>query len=144
MNKTKYILATHLFLLSTTLFAATADQDTQGLITPYGDNPNIFHVFAYKTQTGIVNGVTRMGAATQRGIDKLKPAAKTAQQDLKTAAQNTEQKITDAKDIILATPSQGAAPISQQPLSQDTHIAASSTLSSAPNQPSTKTYALTD
>lgn len=40
---------------------------------PYGDNPNIFKVFAYKTTDKVVDTAEKVGDATERGIDKLKP-----------------------------------------------------------------------
>lgn len=40
---------------------------------PYGDNPNIFKVFAYKTTDKVVDTAEKVGDATERGIDKIKP-----------------------------------------------------------------------
>lgn len=55
----------------TTTAPATETQETSNrLISPYGDNPNLFHVFMYKAQDQVV----RAGKATERGLAKIGPA----------------------------------------------------------------------
>ena len=55
-------------------YAETATTNTEEnteksghLISPYGDNPNLFHVFMYKAQ----NQVIKAGQATGRGLAKV-------------------------------------------------------------------------
>ncbi|ALH94424.1 hypothetical protein AOY20_02065 [Acinetobacter equi] len=121
--------------LSTVLWAETITQeDSSGLISPYGQNPNIFHVFAYKTQEGIKNTANRVGSATERGFNKLKPKAKQAEEGIERTAQAAGQKITDAKNAVLGDPADGPAPIVQQPLEQ----------SSKQNNSTSQTYPISD
>ncbi|USI85896.1 hypothetical protein LZ086_10920 [Acinetobacter johnsonii] len=49
----------------------TTTQQAQKPITPYGKNPNIFHVWAYKTQEGVINTAEKVGTATEKGIQKF-------------------------------------------------------------------------
>lgn len=123
MKNIKQLICASLCLVSATLWADspssnTPATDNQGLITPYGQNPNIFHVFAYKTQESIISGVSRMSAATERGINKLKS---------KDHAEKTN------------------IPITQQSLSENTSSPLSIAESnSSQNNTAVKTYALTD
>lgn len=55
---------------STTAPASETQETTNRLISPYGDNPNLFHVFMYKTQDQVI----RAGKATERGLAKIGPA----------------------------------------------------------------------
>lgn len=139
MDKVKLLICTSLMSLSTTLWAnSSTDQqsteDSSGLISPYGQNPNIFHVFAYKTQEGIKNTANRVGSATERGFNKLKPKAKQAEEGIERTAQAAGQKITDAKNAVLGDPANGPAPIVQQPLEQ----------SSKQNNSTSQTYPISD
>ena len=139
MDKVKLLICTSLMSLSTTLWAnSSTDQqsteDSSGLISPYGQNPNIFHVFAYKTQEGIKNTANRVGSATERGFNKLKPKAKQAEEGIERTAQAAGQKITDAKNAVLGDPADGPAPIVQQPLEQ----------SSKQNNSTSQTYPISD
>ncbi|WP_144424750.1 hypothetical protein [Acinetobacter equi] len=135
MSKIKLIICLSLMSLSTVLWAETITQeDSSGLISPYGQNPNIFHVFAYKTQEGIKNTANRVGSATERGFNKLKPKAKQAEEGIERTAQAAGQKITDAKNAVLGDPADGPAPIVQQPLEQ----------SSKQNNSTSQTYPISD
>ena len=135
MSKIKLIICISLMSLSTVLWAETITQeDSSGLISPYGQNPNIFHVFAYKTQEGIKNTANRVGSATERGFNKLKPKAKQAEEGIERTAQAAGQKITDAKNAVLGDPADGPAPIVQQPLEQ----------SSKQNNSTSQTYPISD
>jgi hypothetical protein len=139
MDKVKLLICTSLMSLSTTLWANSSTnqqstEDSSGLISPYGQNPNIFHVFAYKTQEGIKNTANRVGSATERGFNKLKPKAKQAEEGIERTAQAAGQKITDAKNAVLGDPADGPAPIVQQPLEQ----------SSKQNNSTSQTYPISD
>ncbi|OTG80416.1 hypothetical protein B9T31_16145 [Acinetobacter sp. ANC 4558] len=131
MNKTKLITCVSLILMTTSLWANPTTSplnnnqnqaDENGLISPYGQNPNIFHVFAYKTQEGIKNTATRIGSATERGWNKLKPKAKAAEEGIEHTAQAAGQKITEVKNGVFGDPKDGPAPIIQQPLEQNTRV----------------------
>lgn len=154
MTKTKLIMCAGLFLASTSLWANSnstnppASQESEGIITPYGENPNIFHVFAYKTQEGIINTVSRVGAATERGINKLKPKAKEAQEGVENVAEATGKKLTEAKNVVLGEATEGPAPISQQSLSENSTGQYNQVQTPVPmasqNETGTKTYAISD
>ena len=157
MDKIKHIMCASLMCITTSLWANT-DVSSQNnvnthkegsseLISPYGTNPNIFHVFAYKTQEGIKNTTNRIGSATERGWNKLKPKAKRAEEGLENTAQVAEQKITDAKNAVFGDPKDGPAPISQQPLDQNSSSGYNQTYpQSTPNQNNSesKTYPISD
>ncbi len=66
---------------------------------PYGENPNIFKVFAYKTQEKVINTADKVGEATENGISKIKP------------------KLDQAWDTVTSAPN-GVVPIESKPLSQ--------------------------
>jgi len=135
MKKTK-ILSTALLMcapiLTQTVQASETQQQDAKPIAPYGDNPNLLHVFAYKTQQGVINTAEKVGAAAEKGIAKVKPkvdqvwgntkstAATTIEkvdQTATQAAQQTGQKIQQTKDVWRGNPQQ-QVPIEQQPLSQ--------------------------
>lgn len=50
-----------------------AQTETQNQAQPYGDNPNIFRVLAHKTGEAVQNTAEKVGNATERGIQKIKP-----------------------------------------------------------------------
>lgn len=143
------ILATTSLWADTTTSAQTPTtqaKESNGIISPYGQNPNIFHVFAYKTQEGVINTASRVGAATERGINKLKPKAKEAQEGIENTAQAAEKKLTETKNAVLGNPVEGPAPIVQEPLSQSGNNQ-TQLPQQAPVQTesgSSKTYAISD
>lgn len=134
MKKTK-ILSTAL-LMCTPLFiqtvqASETQQDAKPIV-PYGDNPNLLHVFAYKTQQGVINTAEKVGAAAEKGIAKIKPGVDRAWDNTKSTAattiekvdqgatqvaQQTGQRIQQTKDVWRGNQQQ-QVPIEQQPLSQ--------------------------
>lgn len=64
-------------LLSTVGCAQTQTASGQTTQTktppPYGDNPNIFRVFAHKTSDKVLDTAEKVGDATERGVAKIKP-----------------------------------------------------------------------
>lgn len=124
-------------LLSTTLLSTSALYAQNEKAPPaYGDNPNLFAVLAHKTGVAVQNTVEKVGAATERGIEKVKPKVGEAwentrdyskeQADL--ALSNTRQgintavqKVNDTKDQVIGT-SAGNIPITQGRLSQSSTL----------------------
>ena len=135
MNIFSHILKTAfcagLALASASLWAQTAQQ-SQKPVKPYGSNPNIFHVWAYKTQEGVLGTAKKAGGAAERGVAKVKPSVDQAWDNTKDIASNTAHKvdegaqkaaqsanakIQETKDAIGGKPQQ-SAPIEQRPLSE--------------------------
>lgn len=90
---------------ATTLYANTTETKPA---PAYGDNPNLLKVLAVKTQEKVQDTAERVGAATERGISKIKPGV-----------DNTVKKVTETKDNILGKNSVNV-PIERGSLSQDT------------------------
>ncbi|MDQ9020587.1 hypothetical protein RFI02_05645 [Acinetobacter sichuanensis] len=99
---------------------------------PYGDNPNIFKVLAHKTGEKVQNTAERVGAAAERGVEKIKPKVDNAWEETKTfSEQQTErakigvqkgaEKVTETanntRDAIVGT-NKGTVPIERGHLSQ--------------------------
>ncbi|GAA5557643.1 hypothetical protein Asch01_02387 [Acinetobacter schindleri] len=158
MKKTKILSTTLLMCAAVFIQTAQASETQQDAkpIAPYGDNPNLLHVFAYKTQQGVINTAEKVGAVAEKGIAKIKPGVDRAWGNTKStaattiekvdqtatqAAQQTGQKIQQTKDVWRGNPQQ--VPIEQQPLSQS-----STTTQSVTPQPSstggTTSYAVDD
>ena len=127
----KTALCAGLALASASLWAQTAQQ-SQKPVKPYGSNPNIFHVWAYKTQEGVLGTAKKAGGAAERGAAKVKPSVDQAWDNTKDiasstvhkvdegaqkAAQNANAKIQETKDAVAGKPQQ-PAPIEQRPLSE--------------------------
>jgi hypothetical protein len=155
MKKTK-ILSTAL-LMCTPLFIQTV-QASETPIVPYGDNPNLLHVFAYKTQQGVINTAEKVGAAAEKGIAKIKPGVDRAWDNTKSTAattiekvdqgatqvaQQTGQKIQQTKDVWRGNPQQ-QVPIEQQPLSQSSTATQSVTPQSPSSSGGATSYAVDD
>ena len=128
--KTPIILTTALMCCAPA-FAQTETRQTTKPIAPYGENPNLLHVFAYKTQEGVINTAEKVGEVTEKGIAKIKPGVDRAWGNTKSAAsdtiqkvdqgatqaaQQTGQKIQQTKEVWRGNSQQ--APIVQQPLSE--------------------------
>ncbi|KGT46613.1 hypothetical protein GW12_23530 [Acinetobacter sp. HR7] len=164
MMKKSMILGTALLLCAPIVIQnvqaseSTEQQGSGKPIKPYGDNPNLLHVFAYKAQEGVINTAEKVGQAAEKGVEKVRPKVDRAWNSTKStaattiekvdqtatqAAQQTGQKIQKTKDVWLGSPEQ-PAPIEQQPLSQSS----SATQSTAPQQESSSggatSYAVTD
>lgn len=70
MNITHTVLLSSALLITSPLFAET---QTAKSVPAYGDNPNIFKVLAVKAQNSVQSTADKVGAATERGIAKIKP-----------------------------------------------------------------------
>ena len=127
----KTALCAGLALASASLWAQTAQQ-SQKPVKPYGSKPNIFLVWAYKTQEGVLGTAKKAGGAAERGVAKVKPSVDQAWDNTKDIASNTAHKvdegaqkaaqsanakIQETKDAIGGKPQQ-PAPIEQRPLSE--------------------------
>lgn len=146
--------------------AAQTGQQAEKPVKPYGDNPNIFHVWAYKTQEGVINTANRVGNAAERGVGKIKPSVDQAWDNTKDAAsstvqkadagaqkaaQNVNTKIQETKEALGGKPSQ-SAPIEQRSLSEPSTSPSSyqtapitpAASPTAPNSAGTKAYPVTD
>ena len=51
-----------------------AQTDSANQNQAYGDNPNIFRVLAHKTSEAVQNTAEKVGTATEKGIQKIKPS----------------------------------------------------------------------
>ena len=93
MNMMKTTLFCALLMTTAGVWAQTetTTQQAQKPITPYGKNPNIFHVWAYKTQEGVINTAEKVGTATEKGIQKIRPSAHQALDSAKTITNNTAE-----------------------------------------------------
>lgn len=162
-NIAKFTLCAGLVFTSASLWAqdATAEQQTQKPVKPYGKNPNIFHVWAYKTQEGVINTAEKVGIVAERGVAKVKPSVNQAWDNTKEIAGSTVQKadagaqkatqtvttkIQETKEALGGKPSQ-VAPIEQHNLSESSSssnsnlVAPSTTI---PSRTTTTTYPVTD
>ena len=151
-----------LFVLPTMAQSAETNPEptSSAPIKPYGDNPNLLHVFAYKAQQGVINGVEKVDELAEKGVAKVKPsvdrvwgntkstASTTIQQvdqGVQTITKQANQKIQDTKEVITGKGTE-SAPIESQPLSQSSS-ATQTVVTPQQNsgQPSTATtYAVTD
>lgn len=83
-------------IFATPSLYAQADNQTQ----PYGDNPNIFKVLAKKTSDAVQNTAEKVGNATERGIQKIKPT-------FDSTIENTKNYTTDQATIARDNTRQG-------------------------------------
>ena len=160
MKKTK-ILSTALLMCAPifiqTVQASETQQDAKPIV-PYGDNPYLLYVFAYKTQQGVINTAEKVGAAAEKGIAKIKPGVDRAWDNTKSTAattiekvdqgatqvaQQTGQKIQQTKDVWRGNPQQ-QVPIEQQPLSQSSTATQSVTPQSPSSSGGATSYAVDD
>ena len=127
MKMVKSLCLVTAILTAPTLYAQT---DTQN--QPYGDNPNIFKVLAHKTGSAIQNTAEKVGTATEKGIQKIKPQFDETIENTKNytteqatiARDNTRQgidtavkKVEQTKDSVLGRTTSNV-PIQQGSLSQ--------------------------
>ncbi|ANF80930.1 hypothetical protein A3K93_01160 [Acinetobacter sp. NCu2D-2] len=163
MSIKKTILFSTALLVAFPSFAQnTENTDEKGLsapIRPYGDNPNLLHVFAYKAQQGVINGVEKVDELAEKGIAKVKPSVDRVWGNTKSTASNTiqqvdqgvqsvtqqaNQKIQDTKQAITGA-SDSPVPIESQPLSQSSNTTQTVTPQSSSNSSSGATsYVVTD
>ena len=130
MKMFNMILLSTAVLMTPLLHAETTEQQKT---LPYGDNPNIFKVLAHKTGSAIQNTAEKVGAATEKGIAKIKPQFDETVENTQAAAQHTgevikdntrrgldaaAEKIENTKDRIMGNTATGV-PIEQKSLSQN-------------------------
>ncbi|WP_312088262.1 hypothetical protein [Acinetobacter variabilis] len=155
--KTPIILTTALMFCAP-VFAQTETTQTTKPIAPYGENPNLLHVFAYKAQEGVINTAEKVGEVIEKGIAKIKPGVDRAWGNTKSvasdtiqkvdegatqAAQQTGQKIQQTREVWRGNSQQ--APIVQQPLSQPSTATQNSSVSKPQSSSGTATsYAVDD
>ncbi len=150
-----------LFALPTLARSAETPSQTKAStpIKPYGDNPNIFHVFGYKAQQGVINGVEKVDELAGKGISKVKPSVDRVWDNTKSATSDTiqqvdqgvqsvtkqaNQKIQDTKEVITGKSTE-SAPIISQPLSEPSSATQNVTPQQNAGQSSGATsYAVTD
>ena len=90
MKMVKSLCLVTAILTAPTIYAQT---DTQN--QPYGDNPNIFKVLAHKTSSAIQNTAEKVGTATEKGIQKIKPQF---DETIKNTKNYTTEQATIARD----------------------------------------------
>ena len=131
------------------------------LIEPYGNNPNLAHVWAYKAQEAVFGTAQKVGEATEKGIGKIKPGIDQAWENTKgltkrgtnqvkdtsqNVASNVNEKLQETKEAI--KPTRTTAPvIEQQSLSKDSSNHSSTQKPSTTQDSDTGTatsYAVTD
>lgn len=119
-------------LITTPLFAETTTQTTPS----YGDNPNLLKVLAVKTQEKVQSTAEKVGAATERGIAKIKPSIDNTWNGTKEytteqaviARDNTREgidvalkKVKQTKENIVGSSTPNNVPIERGSLSQQTN-----------------------
>lgn len=132
MNMTKMALISSALLITTPLFAETTTQTTPS----YGDNPNLLKVLAVKTQEKVQSTAEKVGAATERGIAKIKPSIDNTWNGTKEytteqaviARDNTREgidvalkKVKQTKENIVGSSTPNNVPIERGSLSQQTN-----------------------
>ncbi|QIO09930.1 hypothetical protein [Acinetobacter lanii] len=132
MNMTKMALISSALLITTPLFAETTTQTTPS----YGDNPNLLKVLAVKTQEKVQSTAEKVGAATERGIAKIKPTIDNTWNGTKEytteqaviARDNTREgidvavkKVKQTKENIVGSSTPNNVPIERGSLSQQTN-----------------------
>lgn len=129
MNKIKMVCITTAILATTSIYAQSSSETKTTL--PYGDNPNIFKVLAYKTGQAVQNTAEKVGNATEKGINKIKPKvgetwdntktytteqAEIARDTTRKGIDTAVKKVNETKDNIVGT-SAGNVPIERGNLS---------------------------
>ncbi len=123
----------NVLLLSTILLSTSTLYAQNEKVTPaYGDNPNLLVVLAHKTANTVQNTVKKVGAVTERSIEKMRPTVGEAwentrdysQEQADLALNNTRQgintavqKVNETKAQMIGTPTRNV-PIIQGMLSQ--------------------------
>ena len=149
---TKTALLTSALLLTSSLYAETASVKAG---PDYGDNPNIFKVLALKTQASVQNTAEKVGAATERGIAKIKPSidntwngtkeytteqAVIARDNTREGIDTAVKKVKQTKENIMGTSGPNNVPIQRGNLSQDSGTMQQSVSQYAAPQQSTPQY----
>lgn len=162
MKKINISICIGLLFSSASVWAQSSAAQTQSNkpIQPYADNPNLLHVWAYKTQEGVIQAAQKVGEVTEKGIEKIRPSAHQALDNAKqlgsqgAAAQakhtgqqlanNVNTKIQETKEVITGQ-SDHAVPIYQAPLSAPSqNIAPAATIAAPTQEAQTQTPPSTD
>ena len=150
MKKINISICIGLLLSSASVWAQSSDTQPQSNkpIQPYADNPNLLHVWAYKTQEGLIQTAQKVGEVTEKGIEKIRPSAHQALDNAKQLssqgaaqakhtgqrlADNVNTKIQETKEVITGQ-SDHAVPIYQAPLSAPSQHVAPAATTAAPTQ----------
>ena len=145
MNINKIALLSSALLISSSLFADnhsntainstvnTANNGSTKTAPSYGDNPNLLKVLAVKTQEKVQSTAEKVGAATERGIAKIKPTvdhtwngtkqytteqAVIARDNTREGIDVAVQKVKQTKENILGSSAPSHVPIERGSLSQ--------------------------
>lgn len=144
MKNMKIVTIAVVTLATSSIYAQTTTETKTP--PPYGDNPNIFKVLAHKTGEKVQNTAERVGAATERGIDKIKPKVDNAWEETKTyteeqserakaslqrGANKVAETANNTRDVIVGT-NKGSVPIERGSLSQPSPV---TTVPQAPPTP---------
>ena len=95
INQSKTALFVSAILVTTPLFAQTNTTQPVKQSPAYGDNPNIFVVLGHKTKEKVETTFSKIGNATERGINKIKPAAQKTADIAEYSAEKTVDKTID-------------------------------------------------
>lgn len=95
INQSKTALFVSAILVTTPLFAQTNTTPPVKQSPAYGDNPNIFVVLGHKTKEKVETTFSKIGNATERGINKIKPAAQKTADIAEYSAEKTVDKTID-------------------------------------------------
>lgn len=143
LSVTSKLMITSGLMISSLTFAQNNATQQSSTDTGYGDNPNLIKVLAVKAQKQVQSTAEKVGAATERGVAKIKPSVDNTWQNTKTyttekaisARDNTREgidtavkKVKETKDNISG---QGGVPIQRGSLTQSS---ASVDVNSAPTQ----------
>ena len=90
-------------LANSTTFADAEQKDhdtAPRLIQVYDDNPNLAHVLAYKTQELMIDSVKKVGDATEKGIEAIKPSVDRAWEGTKKLTTRGSEKVSHSSKQI--------------------------------------------
>lgn len=149
MKSIKMLSMSAAILATSSVYAQTPNETK----TDYGDNPNIFKVLAHKTGEKVQNTAERVGAAAERGVEKIKPKVDNAWEETKIfTEQQTERakvgiqkgadKVSETanhtRDAIVGT-NKGTVPIERGNLSQSSTTSTVQTTPAPVSSPSSTT-----
>lgn len=109
LNITAKLTITSSLVISS--FAYAQENSTAQPGISYGDNPNLIKVLAVKAQGKVQSTAEKVGAATERGVAKIKPTVDNTWQNVKQSISSTEE-----VPIQRSTLSQSSAPLTNPSL----------------------------
>ena len=95
INQSKAVLFVSAILATTPIFAQTNTTQPVKQSPAYGNNPNIFVVLGHKTKEKVETTFSKIGNATERGVNKIKPAAQKTADIAEYSAEKTVDKTID-------------------------------------------------